>query len=651
MKEEKEFQTESKQLLDLMVNSIYSNKEIFLRELISNGSDAIDKHKFLALKGEDKNYAAKDYFLRISVDKKERSITVTDNGIGMDKEDLEKNLGTIARSGSKEFLQKYKEMKENKDVDLIGQFGVGFYSAFMVGKKVEVLTKKPGEGAFLFASDGLEKYSIEDAASAPFDSGSAVKVYLKDDTEDEKYSDYLEDYRIEELVKKYSDYIRYPIKMEETHTVADKGPDGKEIKDKFHEEKEDKVLNSMIPLWKKAKKDVTDKDLADFYKAKFDDYEDPLFSLYIKAEGLLAYDALIFVPSHAPYNLYSENYEKGLALYAKGIFIQDKCKELVPDYLKFVRGLVDSDDFPLNISREMLQKSPALSKIASNIETKILTKLAEIQKDDYEGYLKFWKIYGNHIKFGIYSSYGMKKEQLQDLLVFSSLNEEKPISLKAYKAKMKEGQKYIYYASGKTLEEIKLLPQLEKYRKEGIDVLLLPDSIDEFCFMMMKEYDKTEFKSISQEDKEDLSKEEKDRLDSLTAANKRILDDIKASLAGKVDEVAFSSKLIDSPVCITTKEGLSLNMEQVIKEQPEEKEGGQEAPKAIKVLEINPEHDLFKAIANLTSDDDVKAYGSLLYDEALMLEGFEVEDKTGFVKNLNALMLKAIHPDTDKKAS
>lgn len=641
MKEEKEFQTESKRLLDLMINSIYSNQEIFLREILSNGSDAIDKYKFLALQGQDKNFTPKDYFLRIIIDKKGRTLEVRDNGIGMDKKELEDNLGTIARSGSKDFVSKYEELKKSKDVDLIGQFGVGFYSAFMVGKKVEVTTRRPNGEAYLFSSEGSEKYTIEDVKADELVSGTWVKIFLKDDTEETKYSDYLEDYKVEELVKKYSDYIRYPIKMEEIHSVPDKDKDGKDIEGKSHDVKEDKVLNSMIPLWKKAKGEVSDKDLADFYKSKFDDYEDPLISLYVKAEGLLSYDAMIFIPSHAPYNLYSENYEKGLSLYAKGIFIQDKCKELVPDYLKFAKGLVDSDDFPLNISREMLQKSPALTKIAANIEKKILEKLAEVKKEDYDKYLKFWKIYGDHIKFGIYSSYGMKKDQLQDLLVFNDLNSDKPVGFKEYKAAMKPEQKYIYYATGKTLEEIKLLPQLEKYRKSGVDVLLLKDSIDEFCFMMMKEYDKTEFKSVSAEDKEELTKEEKDKLDLLNGTYKRILDDVRESLKGKIDDVSFSFKLVDSPVCITSKEGISLNMEHVIADQPEEKNGA-EAPKAVKVLEINPDHALFKAISGLKDDGEIKSYGQLLYDEAMMLEGYDVEDKTAFVKNLNSLMLKSM---------
>lgn len=639
MKEQKEFQTESKELLNLMVNSIYTNKEIFIRELISNASDAIDKYKYLSLKSEGK-YPSKDYLIWLAADKKNRTIEIKDNGIGMTKDEIVNHLGTIAKSGSKEFLEKFKDAKDSKELNIIGQFGVGFYSSFMVAKSVEVRTKSPDDTkGYLFTSDGIQSYTIEDI-DLP-ESGTSILLHLKDDTDDEKYSEYLEDYRIENLVSKYSDYIRYPIKMDVMSSKPQLDKDGKEIEGKYDEIKETKTLNSMVPLWKKPKTDVTDADLNAFYQSKFSDYEDPLLSIYIKAEGLISYDAIVFIPSHAPYNLYSENYEKGLELYAKGIFIKDKCKELVPDYLKFVKGLVDSDDFSLNISREMLQTSPLLTKIASNIENKIVERLLKLKDEDAEKYQKFFKIYGDHIKFGIYSSYGTNKDKLQDLLTYASLNEEKPISFKQYKEKMVKDQKYIYYASGKTIEAIKMLPQLEKYRKQGVNVLLMPDNIDEFTIMMMKDYDKTEFRSISADSKDEISKEEKDKLDNLTSANKRILDDIKEALKGKVDDVAFSDKLVDSPVCITNKEGMSLNMEHVInEEQPGEK--NQDA-KAVKVLEINADHELFKAISSLKDDESIKKYGSLLYDEAMMLEGFEVKDKKAFVDNLNSLMLSTIN--------
>ena len=641
MKEEKEFQTESKQLLNLMVNSIYTDKEIFLREILSNASDAIDKYKYLSLTSAGK-YPQKDYQINIVVNKKERSIEIVDNGIGMNKNDIINNLGTIAKSGSKEFLEKAKEAKEKgENVNIIGQFGVGFYSAFMVAKKVEVRTKSVDDKGYLFESDGISKYTITDADKE--DTGSSIKIFLKDDTKDEKYSEYLEDSKIEDLVKKYSDYIRYPIKMDVTTSKPKLDKDGKEIKDKYEDVIENKTLNSMIPLWKKPKSKVTEEDMDKFYTSRFSDYEKPLISIFVKAEGLLSYNALLYIPSHAPYNLYSENYEKGIALYSKGIFIKEKCPELIPDYLKFVKGLVDSDDFSLNISRELLQNSPVMKKIASNIESKILSELLKLKKDDYEKYLKFFKIYGNHIKFGIYSSYGSMNDKLKDLLVYHSLNEDKLIDLKSYEDKMAKNQKYIYFASGKSLESIKLLPQLEKFKKSGKDVLLMDENIDEFTIMMLREYDKKEFKNISDESSEELSKEEKDKIESLTSQNKRILDDIKDALKGKVDDVSFSSNLVDSPVCIITKNGLSMNMEHVINEEQPGNKDENEKVKSQKVLQINPDHELFKAIAKIDDDSAIKQYGSLLYDEAVMLEGFEVKDKKAFVENLNSLMLKSVN--------
>ena len=639
MIETKEFQTESKQLLNLMINSIYTNKEIFLRELISNASDAIDKYKYLQLTSEGK-LNVKDYQIYLVVDKENRTLTIKDNGIGMSHDDLVNSLGTIASSGSKEFLKKYKEAKDSEDLNIIGQFGVGFYSAFMVASKIEVLTKTVDDKAYKFSSDGVKEYTIEEATKE--DTGTEITLYLKEDKDDENYSTFLEYYTLEDLVKKYSDYIRYPIKLDEVIRTPKKDEKGEEIKDEYDEKVETKILNSMVPLWKKNKKDVTDEELEKFYKDKFSDYEKPFTSLFLNVDGIVKYNALIFIPSHAPYNLYSENYEKGLDLYSKGIFVKEKCKELVPDYLKFIKGLVDSDDFDLNISREMLQSSPLLRRIEDNIEKKILEKLKEIKNNDYNKYLDFFKTFGDHFKYAIYQSYGAKKEQLQDLLVFNSLLSETPISLKDYVSKMKEDQKYIYYASGKSLDYIKMLPQIEKFKKDGIEVLLLDKKIDEFAIMMMRDYDKKEFKNVADEASNELSKEEKDNLDILIAENKRVLDDIKEGLNGKVDEVTFSTKLVDSPVCITTKNGLSLNMENTLNEEARENNFTDDV-KATKVLEINPHHELFKAIEAIKdNDDEVKLYGSILYDEALMLEGYEVEDKKEFIEKLNKLMIKSL---------
>ena len=639
MIETKEFQTESKQLLNLMINSIYTNKEIFLRELISNASDAIDKYKYLQLTSEGK-LNVKDYQIYLVVDKENRTLTIKDNGIGMSHDDLVNSLGTIASSGSKEFLKKYKEAKDSEDLNIIGQFGVGFYSAFMVASKIEVLTKTVDDKAYKFSSDGVKEYTIEEATKE--DTGTEITLYLKEDKDDENYSTFLKYYTLEDLVKKYSDYIRYPIKLDEVIRTPKKDEKGEEIKDEYDEKVETKILNSMVPLWKKNKKDVTDEELEKFYKDKFSDYEKPFTSLFLNVDGIVKYNALIFIPSHAPYNLYSENYEKGLDLYSKGIFVKEKCKELVPDYLKFIKGLVDSDDFDLNISREMLQSSPLLRRIEDNIEKKILEKLKEIKNNDYNKYLDFFKTFGDHFKYAIYQSYGAKKEQLQDLLVFNSLLSETPISLKDYVSKMKEDQKYIYYASGKSLDYIKMLPQIEKFKKDGIEVLLLDKKIDEFAIMMMRDYDKKEFKNVADEASNELSKEEKDNLDILIAENKRILDDIKEGLNGKVDEVTFSTKLVDSPVCITTKNGLSLNMENTLNEEARENNFTDDV-KATKVLEINPHHELFKAFDTIKdNDDEVKLYGSILYDEALMLEGYEVEDKKEFIEKLNKLMIKSL---------
>ncbi|MCB9498949.1 MAG: molecular chaperone HtpG [Erysipelotrichaceae bacterium] len=641
MKETKEFQAESKELLNLMINSIYTNKEIFLRELISNASDAIDKYKYLQLTSEGK-LPNRDYEIWITPNKEEKSLEISDNGIGMTKDELINNLGTIAKSGSKDFLSKFKDVKTNKDLNIIGQFGVGFYSAFMVSTKIEVTTKTTDGKAYKFTSDGLKDYTIEDADKK--DAGTSIKLFLKEDKEEENYSKFLDTYTIENLVTKYSDYIRYPIKMEVTTSVPKKDKDGKEIKDQYEDKKEIKVLNSMIPLWKKNKKDVTEKDMNDFYKSKFGDYEDPLTSLFINVDGMVRYDALVYIPKHAPYNLYSENYEKGLDLYSKGIFIQEKCKALVPDYLKFVKGLVDSDDFDLNISRETLQTSPLLKRISDNIEKKVLEKLNDIKEKEYDKYLEFWKNFGDHIKFGIYESYGGRKDSLQGLLIFNSLLNEKLISLKEYKDKMKPDQKFIYYASGKTLEEIKLLPQIERFNKDGIDVLLLDKKIDEFCIMMLKDFDKVEFKNISDENSTELSKEEKENLDSLVATNKRMIDNLKEGLKGKVDDVTFSSKLIDSPVCITTKNGMSLNMENTLHQEAKDNNFTDDEVKATKVLEINPNGDLFKAFKAIEGDDEAtKKYATVLYDEAMMLEGYDVQDKKAFCTKLNELLVKALN--------
>ena len=636
MKEIKKFETESKELLNLMINSIYSNNEIFLRELISNASDAIDKYKYLSLtsKGE---VPLLDHDIHIALDKKNRTITISDNGIGMSKEDLVNNLGTIARSGSKDFMSKVKEAKEKGDLDIIGQFGVGFYSAFMVAKKIDVLTKTNDGPAYLFSSEGEDSYSIEEAEKDGV--GTTITLYLKKSSDEVNYDKYLEEYEIKQLVSRYSDYIRYPIKMMCTTRKPKLDKDGNEIKGETEEVLEEQTLNSMVPLWKKNKSDVSNEELNKFYRDKFMDFEDPAISLFVAVDGKITYNSLLFIPSHVPYNLYSENYEKGLQLYSKGVFIKDKAPELLPDHLKFVKGLVDSPDLNLNISREILQRSPIMEKIAENVEKKVIDKLKEVLKEDKEKYFKFWKNFGEHIKFGIYSTYGGKKDLLQDVLVFHSLNNNDDyITLKEYKDNMAKGQKAIYYVSGENLDAIKLLPQIERYKKLGYDVLLFDQRIDEFCIMMMQNYDKTDFKSITDDSTNEISKEEQEKIDNLTADNKRLLDNLKEELKDDIDDVVISSKLVDSPLCLSTKDGLSLEMEKTLNEQP----GSDEKVKAKKVLEINPEHDLFKAFVAIQDDDDlVKEYASVLLDEAMLLEGREITNKKEFVKKLNELLIKA----------
>ena len=634
MKETKQFQTESKQLLNLVINSIYSNKEIFLREIISNASDAIDKYRFLSLK-EENGLKTKEHKIRITLNKDEKYIEISDDGIGMTKGELETNLGTIAKSGSKEFLSKLKESEDKKDIGIIGQFGVGFYSAFMVAKKVEVLTKSyKGDEAYMFESDGIETYSIEEAQRE--ESGSTIRIYLKDDTEEEKYSTYLDQYVIKNIVKKYSDYIRYPIVMAMEKSRAKKDENGNEIKGEYEKYYEDETLNSMVPLWKKNKSEVSEQELNEYYKNRFNDYEDPTLSLFLDVEGLICYKALVYIPSHAPYNLYSDTYEKGLALYAKDVFIKEKCPELVPDYLKFLKGLVDSDDFSLNVSREILQDDKRLHKISDNIEKRVIDGLKDLKNKDYDKYLKFFDTFGANIKFGIYQSFGSKKDLLKDLLVYDTLLSDKKISLEEYKKNAKEGQKVIYYAAGKTLESVKLLPQIEKYKQSGTDVLLLHENIDEFTLLVMKEYEGLEFKSITAESNDEFSKEEKDKIDSLSAQNRELLDILKENLKDKVDDVVFSAKLVDAPVCISSKDGVSLNIEHVMNEQDPT---GENQVKAIKVLEINPDHTLFKTISsNKESGKDISKYASLLYDEAMLLEGYDIKDKAQFVNNLNSLL-------------
>ena len=635
MSEVRKFKTESKRLLDLMINSIYTNKEIFLRELISNASDAIDKYHYLSLTNKD--IPAQDsYHIHLSINKDDRILTIEDNGIGMTYEEVINNLGTIAKSGSLEFLNNLKE-EQAKDIDIIGQFGVGFYSAFMVSDKVVVETKSPlSEKGYRFTSKGTEKYEIEEIDKPQV--GTKIDIYLRKSTEEEDYEQFLDDYHIQSLVKKYSDYVRYPITMEVEKSVPEVDKDGKEIENKYKTIHETITLNSMVPIWKKSKNEVSEKDLNEFYKQKFADYNDPMLSMFVNAEGMLTYNALLFIPKKAPYDLYTENYEKGLKLYTKGVFIMDKCKELIPDYLRFVKGLVDSSDLSLNISREILQQNRQLTKIATNIEKKVLNELTKLQKEDYDKYLDFFNQYGINFKYGIYNSYGADKEKLQDLLVYKTIQQEKPISLKTYVENMKKDQEYIYFASAKDKNAVLAMPQMDLIKKHEYDVLILDDQIDEFVITMLQNYDKKSFKSINQGDLNILDEKQKEEVEKLKDLKKPLIEKLKEILKDDVSDVVISSRLSDSPVCLVSKDGVSLEMEKVLASLPTENKA-----KAQKVLELNPNHELFKAMERIYAKDAnaLKDYAELLYNQALLMEGFPLKDPVAFSNKMCELMIKS----------
>ena len=620
-----------------MINSIYTNKEIFLRELISNASDAIDKYHYMSLTN-DKYEKRNDYKIKIAVDKENRMISIEDNGIGMTYDDLVQHLGTIANSGSLEFMKKLEESENKKeDIDIIGQFGVGFYSAFMVGKKVVVESRSPDASTgYRFTSTGEDTYEIEECERDKV--GTLIKVYLRDDSEEASYSSFLEEWTIKSLVKKYSDYVRYPITMEVTKSKPKLDAEGKEIEGEREEYQEEETLNSMIPLWKKNKKDVTKEQLNEFYKNKFYDMQDPIVSTLVNVDGNISYQALLYIPHDAPYGLYTDKYEKGLQLYSKGVFIQDKCKELLPDYLKFVKGLVDSADLSLNISREILQQNKQLELIAKNVEKKILSELSSLMKDDFSKYVEFFNTYGTHLKYGIYADYGMKKDMIKDLLIYKTLNSDKEITLKQYKEEMKEGQKVIYYASGKTKEAVLAMPQMDIMKEKGYNVLVLTDDIDEFALMMMKDYDGVEFKSIASSDIDILSEEDKKKISDLKESKKSLFDKMKEILKDDVSEVRLSERLVSSPVCLVSGEGLTLEMERVLQENPENKD-----VKASRILEINPHHELFKAIEKVYEEDEesLSKYAHLLYNQALLIEGMPIKDPVAFSKDMCDLMIKA----------
>lgn len=627
----KEFQAESKRLLDLMINSIYTHKEIFLRELISNASDAIDKLYYRTLEDGATGLSREDFFIRLDVDKEARTLSITDNGIGMTQEELDNNLGVIARSGSLQFKQ---EAEQKEDVDIIGQFGVGFYSAFMVSDRVTVDTRAFGaDEAWHWESEGLAGYEITPGTKA--DRGTTITLHLKADTEDENYSEFLDQFRVQQLVKKYSDYIRYPIRMEVSHTHVKEGTgvDGKEPEYETHTEVE--TLNSMTPLWKKSRSEVGEEELNAFYKEKFYDWQDPLKVIRSSTEGAATYTALLFLPSHAPMDYYTREYEKGLQLYASGVLIMDKCADLLPDCFSFVKGLVDSQDLSLNISREMLQHDRQLKLIASRLEKKIASELQSMLNNDREKYEQFWKAFGLQLKYGMYDNYGAKKDELKDLVLFTSSAEKKLTTLKEYVSRMKPEQKYIYYGCGETVERILGLPQAEALQEKGYEILCLTDNVDEFALRMLMKYDDKEFRNISADDLELESAEEKEKTQALAEENKDLLAFVKDALGDKVKDVRVSGKLKSHPVCITTDGMISTEMEKVINAMP-----AQEKIKAQRVLEINGEHPIFQRLQELYAKDKdrLKLYAEVLYDQALLIEGISLEDPSDFSQKLCQLL-------------
>lgn len=634
MSEVREFKTESKRLLNLMINSIYTNKEIFMRELISNASDAIDKYHYMSLT-EDKLPKKNDYEINLSYDSKKRTFTIKDNGIGMTYDELVNSLGTIAKSGSLEFMEKLKDEKNKDkiDVDIIGQFGVGFYSAFMVANKVEVKTRSLyDEKAYKFVSEGEETYTIDEIEKE--DSGTEITLYLRKNTDDYDYDKFLDEWTIKSLVKQYSDYIRYPIKMEVTKSVKKEGAE-----DEYEEKKEVEILNAMTPIWKKNKNDVTDEEYNNFYMQKYYDYKEPLFHILLNVEGKVNYTALLYVPSVAPYNLYSEKYEKGLQLYSKGVFIMDKCKELVPDYFRFVKGLVDSSDLSLNISRELLQKSKELKEIAENVEKKLVSKLENLMKNDFDTYLKFFEVFGINLKFGVYDEFGAKKDLLKDLIIYHTTNQEKMISLKEYVEAMPKDQKVIYYASAKNKEQVLAMPQMDLIKKHNYDVLILPDDVDEFLIQILREYDGHKFQSVNQGDLDLLDKDEEEKVKELNTQKKPLLDAMKEALKDEVSDVVISKRLTDSAVCLVSTDGVSFEMEKVLNQMP----NANGDVKAGRILELNPNHELFKAIEDvyLKEPQEIANLADLLYNQALLVEGFPIKNPVEFSKKMCDLIIKA----------
>ena len=633
--ETKQFKAESKKLLDMMIHSIYTHKEIFLRELISNASDAIDKLYFKSLTDDKVGLKKDDFAIWLYPDKDAKTLKIVDNGIGMTAEELENNLGTIATSGSLKFKT---ENKLEDDNQIIGQFGVGFYSAFMVAKKVTVISKAYGsDKAYQWESEGVDGYTISEADKKSV--GTEIILEFIDDTEDEKYSEFLDEYRIKSLVRKYSDYIRFPIKMNVTHSKPKEQTEEEKKENKpleYEDYVEVETLNSMVPLWKKSKSELKEEDYKHFYTEKFMDYNEPLKYAHVKNEGMPSYDALLYIPSKAPYDYYSKEYEKGLQLYSNGVLIMDRCGDLLPDYFSFVKGLVDSEDLSLNISREMLQHDRQLKAIAKSIEKTVSSELKKLLKNEREKYEEFWKAFGLQLKYGVYSDFGMHKDKLQDLLMFTSSKEKKLVTLDEYVTGMREEQKYIYYATGESVERIEQLPQTELVKDNGFEILYLTDNVDEFAVKALHTYKEKEFKSVSADDLGLESKEDKEKIEAKEKESSDMLKALGEALEGKVSKVILSQRLKSHPVCLSSEGEISLEMEKVLNQMPTDQK-----VKANRVLEINPEHEIYsklKALSDAGDKEKLGKYAQLLYTQAMLIEGMSIENPVEFSNLICELM-------------
>ena len=614
--EKKEFKSESRRLLDLMINSIYTNKDIFLRELISNASDALDKLYYRSLTDEKVKVDKDNLLIHLAFNKDERTITITDSGCGMTKEELEENLGTIAKSGSLAFKD---NMTNEEKVDIIGQFGVGFYSAFMVSDRIVVKTKSyNSKDAYVWESEGVDGYTIDKCKKD--DVGTEITLYIKEDTEEDEYSKYLEEYELKRLVKKYSDYISFPIQMEVTHHHMKD-----EEKHEYEDIKETETLNSMIPIWKKNKNDIKDEDYDNFYMDKFNDFDKPLKVISSSVEGMCSYKSLLFIPSHAPYDFFTQNYEKGLSLYSNGVLIMDKCPDLLPDYFAFVRGVVDSEDLSLNISREVLQESNNLKLIAKNVESKIRKELETLLKDDRDNYISFFKTFGVQLKYGVYNNFGADRDKLKDLVMFYSSKKDKLITLKEYVENMKDGQEKIYYAAGSSISKIDKLPQVEQVKDKDFDILYLTEYVDEFCITAIQEYEGKKFANVENEDLGLESDEEKEEVKKVNEESKDMLDAMLEVIGDDVKEVKLSKKLKSHPVCLTTKGDISIEMQKVFDAMPNDL-----GVKAEMILEVNEKHPISKKLKDLYASDkeSFDKYTKILYSEARMIAGLPIEDPT-----------------------